>query len=211
MKRLLLSIALLLFAVGATAQVTTSAIKGQVTSSDKPLAGATIVARHNPSGSEHGTTTNAEGHYTLRGLRVGGPYTITISYIGYKSVSYTNQELPLAATVTYNASLTETSTAMDDVVIVASQPVNNDVFLRSTMNTIPTTERSIYDLTRLMPGAVSPKAGGLILGGQSTRYNAFTIDGTSSADIYGLGTTGMTGSLTQANPIPLDALCRHRP
>lgn len=206
MKRLLLSIALLLLAVGATAQVTTSAIKGQVTSSDKPLAGATIVARHNPSGSEHGTTTNAEGHYTLRGLRVGGPYTITISYIGYKSVSYTNQELPLAATVTYDASLTETSTAMDDVVIVASKPVNNDVFLRSTMNTIPTTERSIYDLTRLMPGAVSPKAGGLILGGQSTRYNAFTIDGTSSADIYGLGTTGMTGSLTQANPIPLDAL-----
>ncbi|MBQ2364032.1 MAG: TonB-dependent receptor, partial [Alistipes sp.] len=54
--------------------------------------------------------------------------------------------------------------------------------------------------------SVSPAAGGIILGGQSTRYNAFTIDGTSSADIYGLGTTGMTGSLTRANPIPIDAI-----
>ena len=74
------------------------------------------------------------------------------------------------------------------------------------MEIMPSVDRSIYDLTKLMPGAVSPKAGGIVLSGQSTRNNAFTIDGTSAADIYGLGTTGMTGSLTNANPIPLDAL-----
>ncbi|MBO5890246.1 MAG: hypothetical protein J6Q28_02310, partial [Alistipes sp.] len=74
------------------------------------------------------------------------------------------------------------------------------------MEQIPSIDRSIYDLTNILSSAVAPAAGGIILGGQSSRYNAFTIDGTSSADIYGLGTTGMTGSLTEANPIPLDAL-----
>lgn len=210
MKRLLFCVALLLIAAGATAQVTTSAIKGTVTSSDKPLAGATIVALHEPSGSEYGATSNTEGHYTLRGLRVGGPYTITISFIGCTTVQYSNQELALGATATYNASLSENQEAIEEIVIV-SDPANNlhsQKFSSYVMDKIPTIDRSIYDLTKMMSKAVHPSAGGIILGGQSTRYNAFTIDGTSSADIYGLGTTGMTGSLTQANPIPLDAIAQ---
>lgn len=210
MKRLLFCVALLLIAAGATAQVTTSAIKGTVTLSDKPLAGATIVALHEPSGSEYGATSNTEGHYTLRGLRVGGPYTITISFIGCTTVQYSNQELALGATATYNASLSENQEAIEEIVIV-SDPANNlhsQNFSSYVMDKIPTIDRSIYDLTKMMSKAVHPSAGGIILGGQSTRYNAFTIDGTSSADIYGLGTTGMTGSLTQANPIPLDAIAQ---
>ena len=193
---------------GATAQVTTSAIKGLVTLSDKPLAGATIVALHEPSGSKYGATSNAEGHYTLRGLRVGGPYTITISFIGCTTAQYTNQELTLGATATYDAALSEDQEAIDEVIIVSNHTDNlhTENFSSYEMDKIPTIDRSIYDLTKMMSKAVRPSAGGIILGGQSTRYNAFTIDGTSSADIYGLGTTGMTGSLTQANPIPLDAI-----
>lgn len=208
MKRLLLSIALLLIVAAASAQVTTSAIRGHVTSEDNSLPGATILARHNPSGTEYGTTTNSEGIYSLRGLRVGGPYTITISFLGYRTITYTDIELGLGAIATFDAEMEQATVEVDDIVIVASSDntVGNMTFSRSTMEQIPSVERSIYDLTRLMPGAVSPAAGGIVLGGQSTRYNAFTIDGTSAADIYGLGTTGMTGSLTQANPIPIDAL-----
>lgn len=208
MKRLLFCVALLLMSAGATAQVTTSAIKGMVTLSDKPLAGATIVALHEPSGSKYGATSNAEGHYTLRGLRVGGPYTITISFIGCTTAQYTNQELTLGATATYDAALSEDQEAIDEVIIVSNHTDNlhTENFSSYEMDKIPTIDRSIYDLTKMMSKAVRPSAGGIILGGQSTRYNAFTIDGTSSADIYGLGTTGMTGSLTQANPIPLDAI-----
>ena len=208
MKRLLLCVALLLVAAVATAQVTTSAIRGHVTANNNSLPGATIVVRHLPSGTEYGTTTSSEGTYNLRGLRVGGPYTITISFIGYRSVVFTDVELGLGNTSTFDATLEETALQLDDVVIVAQvdNTVGNMTFSRQSMERIPSVDRSIYDLTNLMSGAVSPGAGGIVLAGQSTRYNAFTIDGTSAADIYGLGTTGMTGSLTNANPIPIDAL-----
>lgn len=207
MKRLLLSVALLLVVAVASAQVTSSSIRGSVTSNDNPLYGATIVALHTPSGTMYGTTSNTEGHYSIGGMRVGGPYRIEISFLGYKTVMYKDVELPLGATMTFDAELKEADALIDEIVI-ASTPsdMSTQNFSATDIDKIPTIDRSIYDLTKLMPSAVNPASGGIILGGQSTRYNAFTIDGTSSADIYGLGTTGMSGSLTQANPIPLDAI-----
>ena len=207
MKRLLLTVALSLVVAVAMAQVTTSSIRGEVTANDNPLSGATIVAIHTPSGTRYGTISNNEGHYAISGMRVGGPYEVTISFIGYNNVIYKDINLGIGDTQTLNAKLQESSVELGDVVITAQ--VNNGggkTFSRSDMEQIPSIDRSIYDLTNILSSAVAPAAGGIILGGQSSRYNAFTIDGTSSADIYGLGTTGMTGSLTEANPIPLDAL-----
>ena len=140
-------------------------------------------------------------------MRVGGPYEITISYIGYKSVIYKDVTLQLGQPTTINENLEESTLEVDDVVVIGSmESYTGNTFGRAQMEAMPSIDRSIYDLTNMLSSAVSPAAGGIILGGQSSRYNAFTIDGTSSADIYGLGTTGMTGSLTEANPIPLDAL-----
>ena len=207
MKRLLLTVALSLVVAVAMAQVTTSSIRGEVTANDNPLSGATIVAIHTPSGTRYGTISNNEGHYAISGMRVGGPYEVTISFIGYNNVIYKDINLGIGDTQTLNTKLQESSVELGDVVITAQ--VNNGggkTFSRSDMEQIPSIDRSIYDLTNILSSAVAPAAGGIILGGQSSRYNAFTIDGTSSADIYGLGTTGMTGSLTEANPIPLDAL-----
>lgn len=208
MKRLLLSVALLLVATAATAQVTTSELRGYVTSTDNPLPGATIVARHNPSGTEYGAIANAEGLYAIGGMRVGGPYTITISYIGYHDAVVEDVALQLGDPYTLNIKLSELSIAVDDIYVIGHGTARTDAnsISRSTFENIPTVKRSIYDATKLVPGAINPKAGGVIIAGQSTRYNAFTIDGSPAADIYGLGTTGMTGSLTNANPIPLDAL-----
>lgn len=207
MKRLLMIVALLLVVAVATAQVTTSSIRGRVTNNDNPLPGATIVAIHTPSGTQYGTIANGDGHYTISGMRIGGPYTVTISYIGYNSVVFNDLTLHLDNSEVINASLIESPVAVDDVVVIAiPEWKNGTTFSREEMESIPSIDRSIYDLTNLLSSSVSPASGGIILGGQSTRYNSFTIDGTSSADIYGLGTTGMTGSLTNANPIPIDAL-----
>ena len=207
MKRLLLSVALLLVVAVASAQVTTSSIRGRVTTNDNPLPGATIVATHTPSGTNYGTTSNSEGHFAISGMRVGGPYNITISFIGYNDVVIADLMLGLGNNAELSVELTEAAIKVEDVVISASSKnLSGDTFLRNEIEAIPSIDRSIYDLTNLMSTAISPAAGGIILGGQSTRYNAFTIDGTSSADIYGLGTTGMTGSLTKANPIPIDAV-----
>lgn len=207
MKRLLLIVALLLVVAVSTAQVTTSAIRGQVTTNDNPLPGATIVALHTPSGSQYSTTTNGEGYYTISGMRIGGPYEITISFLGYDTVKVVGFALALGETAVYDFTLNEQSIDLEEVYVVgASSHSKEGYYNRTQMEKIPSIDRSIYDLTNILSSAVSPASGGIILGGQSTRYNAFSIDGSPAADIYGLGTTGMTGSLTRANPIPIDAL-----
>ena len=207
MKRLLLTVALLFVVAVASAQVTTSSVRGTVTANDKPIAGATVVARHQPSGSVYGVCTNADGHYAINGMRVGGPYIIEFSYLGYKTQQHTVAEMHIGEMLNINATLNEDYEVIDEIVVVhTNHDARTENFNEIEMASIPTIDRSIYDLTKLMSSAVSPGAGGIVLGGQSTRYNAFTIDGTSSADIYGLGTTGMTGSLTRANPIPIDAI-----
>lgn len=210
MKRLLLSVALSLVVAVAAAQVTTSSVRGRVTHNDNPLLGATIVAVHTPSGTQYGATTNTDGYFAISGMRVGGPYNITISYIGYSDATFDNITLSIGEIREIDAKLSESAIELDDVSVIAFSAERRDVndYSRAEMEIIPSIDRSIYDLTNIMSSAVTPSSGGIILAGQSTRYNAFTIDGTPSADIYGLGTTGMTGSLTEANPIPLDALER---
>ena len=210
MKRLLLSVALSLVVAVATAQVTTSSVRGRVTHNDNPLLGAAVVATHTPSGSQYGASTNTDGYYAISGMRVGRPSTITFSYIGYNDAVFEDISLGIGEAMEIDAELTESSIELDNINVVAFSARLRDVddFSRAEMEVIPSIDRSIYDLTSIMSSAVAPASGGIILGGQSTRYNAFSIDGTPSADIYGLGTTGMTGSLTEANPIPLDALER---
>lgn len=207
MKRLLLIVALLLVVAVSTAQVTTSSVRGRVTANDNPLPGASIVALHTPSGSQYSTTTNGDGHYTISGMRIGGPYEITISFLGYDTVKVAGFSLALGETAVYDFTLHEQSINLEEVYIVGGISHSKEGYYnRTEMEKIPTIDRSIYDLTNILSSAVSPASGGIILGGQSTRYNAFSIDGSPAADIYGLGTTGMTGSLTRANPIPIDAL-----
>ena len=214
MKRLLATIALLLVVAVSTAQVTTSSIQGVVTSNDNPLPGAAIVALHEPSGTIYGTSANSEGHYAINGMRVGGPYTITVSFLGHEDVVYADITLQLGVSERFDASLQECYTDIEEVLInvqavpkeQSARNYDRKYYGRNRMETIPTIDRSIYDLTNILSSAVSPASGGIVLAGQSNRYNAFSIDGSPSADIYGLGTTGMTGSLTRANPIPMDAL-----
>ena len=208
MKRLLTTLALLFVVAVASAQVTTSSLRGVVTDNDKnPIAGAAVVARHEPSGSVYGVCTNADGHYAINGMRVGGPYTIEFSYLGYKTQQHTVAEMHVGETLYIDVKLKEDAELITEILVVHTKhDARTENFNEREMAAIPTVDRSIYDLTKLMSSAVSPGAGGIVLAGQSTRYNAFTIDGTSSADIYGLGTTGMTGSLTSANPIPIDAI-----
>src|SRR5215467_5458965 len=59
-------------------------IEGTITdASGKPLAGVTIVAIHKPSGTQYGATTRDDGHFNLAGVRIGGPYKIVATSVGY--------------------------------------------------------------------------------------------------------------------------------
>ena len=88
---------------GRNAQVTTSAISGKVTDEQsETVIGATIIAVHEPSGTQYGAITNVDGRYTIQGMRTGGPYKLTVSYVGYQSAVFTGIMLELGNTYTQN-------------------------------------------------------------------------------------------------------------
>ena len=84
MKKITFTLLFMFFVLIGFAQTTTSNIKGLVVDdTDVPLLGANVVAVHNPTGTKYGAVTNLDGRYNLLNLRIGGPYTVTISYVGF--------------------------------------------------------------------------------------------------------------------------------
>ena len=213
MKRLFfITLALAVMLTATTyAQSTTASLQGFVTDGNgKPLAGATVVATHTPTETVYGTITDSNGGYRLQGLRVGGPYLVEFSFVGYKEMKFNDITLALGEREQIDASLSDTQT-IDAVVVRADgfterRMGSGEAFNRDLIERTPTVSRSIDDITRLAPQAMVSKDGGISIAGTNSRYNSFQIDGTASNDMYGLTSTGTNGGLAGANPIPLDAV-----
>ena len=211
MKRFLLALFALVAAMTATAQSTTASLQGFVTDGNgKPLVGATVVAIHLPTETTYGTITDANGEYRLQGLRVGAPYAVEFSFVGYKSKKIADLALSLGEKRIIDAQLSDTQ-AIDAVVVTgdkftASRMGAGEAFGSDIISRTPTVSRSIDDITRLAPQAMVSKDGGISIAGTNSRYNSFQIDGTASNDMYGLTSTGTNGGLAGANPVPLDAI-----
>ena len=201
----------LVAAMTATAQSTTASLSGFVMDDEgKPLAGAVVVATHTPTETIYGAVTDINGAYRLQGLRVGAPYTVEFSFVGYNTQKYDNIALALGENQQINTTLNSTLN-IDVVVVKAKSFTDNrtgsgEVFHRDLIESTPTVSRSIDDITRLAPQAMISKDGGISIAGTNSRYNSFQIDGTASNDMYGLTSTGTNGGLAGANPIPLDAI-----
>ncbi|WP_443683594.1 TonB-dependent receptor [Phocaeicola plebeius] len=197
-------------AVGANAQVTTSAISGKVLDETKaPVIGATVVAIHEPSGTLYGAVTNVDGRYTIQGMRTGGPYKIEISYVGYNKTAFTGISLELGNTLSLNAEMKASSELLDEVVVVADAKANAGAahnFSTGKITSTPTVDRNVYDIVKNMPMASTSKNGGITFAGSNNRYNSFQIDGTVSNDVFGLSASGTNGGQTGANPISMDAI-----
>ena len=126
-KRLLFLITLLLaMTTTVMAQVTTSGISGKVVSQGEDVIGATITATHQPSGTVYRAVTNIDGRYTIQGMRVGGPYKVTIAYIGQKTKTFDNVTLRLGETEDLSCSLQDDTKELQEVVVrvvqVSTQP-----------------------------------------------------------------------------------------
>ena len=152
---------LVLTAVGVNAQVTTSAISGKVTDEQsETVIGATIIAVHEPSGTQYGAITNVDGRYTIQGMRTGGPYKLTVSYVGYQSAVFTGIMLELGNTYTQNVKLHPSSELLDEVVVVADAKTQSGAATNFSANAIentPTVDRNIYDIVKNSPLAMTSK------------------------------------------------------
>ena len=89
MKRMLFTVMLCLFILPGliTAQgMTSAAFNGLVTDSDgNPIVGATVTALHTPTGTLYTALSRQDGLYNIPAVRVGGPYTVTVSMDPFKT------------------------------------------------------------------------------------------------------------------------------
>jgi len=210
--------AFLFTAVVFSQGVTTSAIGGQVTDSAKePLLGANVVAVHVPSGTTYGAITDFDGYYRIANMRVGGPYKITISYVGFENYVKEGLNLNLGITERINANMSESSTALDEVIVTGTSSgvfgsnktgTETNVSKRD-IATLPAASRSIADFVRITPQAQITEGNdgfSISLAGQNNRYNAIYIDGAVNNDVFGLAGSGTNGGQTGVNPFSVDAI-----
>ncbi|MBB6498254.1 TonB-dependent receptor [Pedobacter cryoconitis] len=215
-KSLLFKIVVIIFAfvgtvLSADAQVTTAAMTGVVKDSKGPLPGASVKAIHVPTGSVYTTTTNGDGRFTIANMRVGGPYSVTISFIGFQPAKYDNLNLKLGGSYPLNVVLSDGAQQLSDVNITAnkSKVINSSRTGAATnvsqkqIEQMPAISRSITDLTKLTPQA-NTQGDGFSFAGRNSLFNSLTLDGAQMNNVFGL--SSLPGGGTGAQPFSLDAL-----
>ncbi|RAI83918.1 TonB-dependent receptor [Algoriphagus yeomjeoni] len=212
-KNLLKSLVSLVLVVIATigvsqAQVTTSSVVGLVVDAQgETLPGANVVATHVPSGTRYGAVTNLDGRFTIPNMRIGGPYTIQVSFIGFQAASYNNVVLRLGEPFALSVTLNDDSTELGEVIVSASKSSEFDSNKTGTSTSISTKQltdlpqinRSVTEFTRL-----TPQANGTSFAGRDSRYNNLQVDGANFNNGFGLSSNPLPGGSSQ--PISLDAI-----
>jgi outer membrane receptor for ferrienterochelin and colicin len=199
------------------AQETTSGVRGTVTANGKPVTGAAVELVHTPSGTRATTATEAGGVFNARGLRVGGPYTITINAKGSAPKVLEGVFLEVGKTSDVVVDLTGKDQEVEALVVTASGVKDSEqgpktVLTRQEIQEVVTVTRDPRDLARrdilvfqdLNSGArIGVNSGGVSIGGSNPRYNRIAVDGVSAQDQFGLNQGGLT---TARGPINLDAI-----
>ena len=211
MKKAILSLILSAFVLFGFGQITTSSISGVVKNEKQEvLAGATIHAIHVPTGTEYKAQTSKSGVFVLPAVRVGGPYTIHASYVGYKKGEVTEVNTQLGITSNIDFVLVDEAKALKEIVVsgVRSNVFSKErtgaaqQFGRRELQSIPITgARTIDGITKY-----NPFGNGSSFGAQDSRLNNFTIDGSQFNNNFGLGSSAQAGGRTGASAISLDAI-----
>jgi hypothetical protein len=208
----LLVLLLLTAQLGWGQGTTTASMTGTITDmAGAGLPGATIIAVHTPTNTQYVSPTNAQGRYNLQNMRVGGPYTVRVTFVGFQEVTRNNIQLTVGQDYRFDAKLGEALTELGAVTITATDP-------RSTLNAersgsvtnigteaiqrLPTINRSLNDFLRLTPQAAPSNNGALAIGGGNYRQNNITVDGSDFNNNFGIGGNLPAGG----SPISIDAI-----
>ncbi|MEO0898274.1 MAG: carboxypeptidase regulatory-like domain-containing protein [Bacteroidota bacterium] len=218
-KQLVIALALVVLPfLGFGQGFTTSSMNGRVLdNSGQPLVGATVIATHTPTGSKYGNTSNGEGFFRIPNMRVGGPYTVEVTYVGFENYKQEGIFLTLGQAYQLKVAMSATGVTTDVVEITSSK---SDVFdgnrtgaetviTEGMINALPTVSRAIGDFARLTPQATVREGGdgfSISINGMNNRYNAIYIDGAVNNDVFGLAGSGTNGGQTGVSPFPIDAI-----
>ncbi len=201
------------FLVGAQG-ITAGTLSGRVLDETGcPLPGVTVIAVHEPTGVSSGVFSRGDGRYNIAGLKIGGPYQITVSFIGYRTVIRRDIALTMGENLRTDFRLRRDIIEAAEVIVTAHR---DEMLSASNTGTethvsaleiarLPSIARSIHDYTRLAPEAAS-KAGGQSIAGKNNRLNNFQVDGAVLNDAFGLSNEGLPTGQVNAQPISLDAI-----
>lgn len=188
--------------------VTTSAIGGLIVDQNgNALPGANIIAVHEPSGTQYGTSSRDNGRFNIMGLRVGGPYKVTVSFVGFENQVRENIYLSLGITTDLDFTMRDVSVGLGEVTVTGQRDAifssertgASTSISKDAIQVLPTISRRIGDFTRL-----TPQASGSSFSGQDNRLNNITIDGSYFNNSFGLA--GQPGDRTGVSPISIDAI-----
>jgi hypothetical protein len=202
---------LLLAHLGWSQGATTAAMSGTITDSKgEALPGATVIAVHTPTNTQYVAPTNADGRFNIQNMRVGGPYSVRITFVGFQDFTRTGINLTLSENYRLDAKLGESTTQLTEVTVTGGQNplINADrtgaatTIQRQQIERLPTINRSFNDFTRLTPQGSGTNTQSFA--GRNNLYNNLTIDGAIFNNAFGLSST--IGGQASAQPVSLDAI-----
>ena len=196
----------------AVANTTSSAISGQIVGPQQnPAAGSVVTITHLPSGTSKRAVVNESGIFSAQGLRVGGPYRISVDSDSFADKTVNDVYLTLGETYQLDVSLS--SDQVERIAVTGQAVVANygsdspsTSFNLEDIQTAPTVNRDIKDLVRVDPRVYVSEAGGadsIQCAGGSPRFNSLTVDGVRMNDNFGLNSNGYP---TERVPFSFDSI-----
>ncbi len=196
-------------ATPAMAQETASAVRGTVESGGAPVADATVTIVHEPSGTTATATTGGDGSFAANGLRIGGPFTVTIEANGFQPAKVSDlfltagQPARLPINMEAQQEIVVTASALQPAVALSDGPTT--VLGRVEIENAASINRDIRDLARRDPLVTIDltNARTIEIAGNNGRLNRFSVDGMQMSDDFGLNNGGLP---TNRGPVPYDAI-----
>lgn len=196
-------------ATPAIAQETTSSVRGTVESDTGPVAGATVTIVHEPSGTTSTSTTDNNGNFSANGLRIGGPFTVSVDASGFEAAQITDlnlsagQAFRLPIVLQTQQEIVVTASALQGALEKSTGPIT--ALNREDIEGVASINRDVRDLARRDPFATIDLTNSrtIEIAGNNGRLNRFSVDGVAFGDDFGLNNGGLP---TARGPVPFEAI-----